>query len=342
MAIQPLKRQIILEATSHLFENQAVLNPAAYAENGLVHLFYRAVRTGNHSSIGYAILKDGQVIWRSPRPVLFPETAPERQGIEDPRIVKLKDRFYLFYTVYDGADAQVAYATADTLPHFRKQRIISPPITYGEVRALCRKSNPTPYVCRCIDPIQDDDTFLWDKDAFIFPEYIHGRIVLMHRLKPEIQLSSFTSFDELGRHRWWHYLENLETHTLLKGTHWFESGYIGGGAPPVRTPDGWLVIYHGVEHTARGYIYRAGALLLDLEQPQKIRSQLPYPLFEPTTSWERNGDVNNVVFPTAAIVHDDIVDIYYGAADKRIGLISFSLHELLRELHKSPYRRHHA
>ena len=130
---------ILLEASSEAFEDQAVLNPAALQEGSTTHLFYRAVHTGNYSSVGYARLENGALVYRSPKPVLTYERAYEQHGIEDPRIVYLDGVYYLFYTVYDGLDAQVAYATATTLPHFTKRGIISPHVSYAELAVECQK-----------------------------------------------------------------------------------------------------------------------------------------------------------------------------------------------------------
>ena len=336
MPIEPLDRRIILQASQQEFESQAVLNPAAFFENGLLHLFYRAVQPGNYSSIGYAIFKDDVLIHRSPEPILRPETAPEMHGLEDPRLIKLGETYYLFYTVYDGKDIQIAYATATTLPHFQKHPAISPPITYGEIKALCDVHGEDSYLCKYSTLNRPPHNFLWDKDAFIFPEHIHGKLVLVHRIQPEIQLLYFNDFNELTHEYWNRYLSKLESHTLLTRKYWFESAYVGGGAPPVRTPDGWLFIYHAVEQGPAGLIYRAGAALLDLDHPLKVIGRLDYPLFGPDEEWEKVGDVGNVVFPTAVVVQEDLVDIYYGAADKRIGKISFPLSQLLTELHNSP------
>jgi predicted GH43/DUF377 family glycosyl hydrolase len=111
-----------------------------------------------------------------------------------------------------------------------------------------------------------------------------------------------------------------------------ETSYIGGGCPPIETEHGWLMIYHGVEDSLKGYVYSACAALLDLENPQIEIARLPYALFKPEYVWELKGEVNNVCFPTGAVVFDDILYIYYGAADERIATASIALPELLKEL----------
>lgn len=113
-----------------------------------------------------------------------------------------------------------------------------------------------------------------------------------------------------------------------------ESGYIGGGCPPIETEAGWVLIYHGVESTPRGLVYSACAALLDLKNPATELARLPYALFSPETTWERNGEVNNVVFPTGTALFGDRLFIYYGAADERIACASVNLSELTQELVK--------
>jgi predicted GH43/DUF377 family glycosyl hydrolase len=109
--------------------------------------------------------------------------------------------------------------------------------------------------------------------------------------------------------------------------------YIGGGCPPIETEAGWLLIYHGVHDTVKGYVYTACAALLDLNDPGKEIARLPYPLFFPDQEWEINGEVNNVCFPTGTILEENTLYIYYGAADEHIAVASVQLNELLDELH---------
>jgi predicted GH43/DUF377 family glycosyl hydrolase len=100
----------------------------------------------------------------------------------------------------------------------------------------------------------------------------------------------------------------------------------------MKTAAGWLIIYHGVHDTVKGYVYSACAALLDLDNPRKEIARLPYPLFFPEKVWELKGEVNNVCFPTGAILENDLLYIYYGAADERIAVASLRLDELLAEL----------
>jgi predicted GH43/DUF377 family glycosyl hydrolase len=111
-----------------------------------------------------------------------------------------------------------------------------------------------------------------------------------------------------------------------------EVSYIGGGCPPIETKEGWLLIYHGVHDTVKGYVYTACAALVDLENPQQELARLPYALFKPVEEWELKGEVNNVCFPTGSVQIDDTLYIYYGAADEQIACASLNISELLKEL----------
>jgi predicted GH43/DUF377 family glycosyl hydrolase len=135
---------------------------------------------------------------------------------------------------------------------------------------------------------------------------------------------------------WKSYFTDFDKHIILTPKFDHESSYIGGGCPPVETQYGWLIIYHGVHDEITGYVYSACAALLDLQNPQIEIARLPYPLFKPEFSWELKGEVNNVCFPTGAVVFDDTLYIYYGAADERIACASLSLSDLLTELLLNP------
>ena len=140
-----VKREgVILEGTSLEFENEGVMNPAVMAEGNTVHMFYRAVREGNHSTIGYCRLEGPlTVVERHTVPLIAPDSGLpdfdyESQGVEDPRIVKIEGIYYLTYTAYDGYSAVGALALSTDLKHFEKKGIITSQITYPQFRELLR------------------------------------------------------------------------------------------------------------------------------------------------------------------------------------------------------------
>jgi predicted GH43/DUF377 family glycosyl hydrolase len=135
---------------------------------------------------------------------------------------------------------------------------------------------------------------------------------------------------------WENYFLHLSDWIMMTSKYPHEVSYLGGGCPPIETPDGWLLIYHGVYDSVDGYVYTACAALFDLDNPLIELARLPYPLFTPKEDWEKLGNVNNVCFPTGALVQNDTLFIYYGAADERVACTSLCLSALLNELKLNP------
>jgi predicted GH43/DUF377 family glycosyl hydrolase len=305
MQLTRIEGAILEPVPEHPWESGAVFNPATLQQGDVIHTLYRAVEGDNFSTIGYAqIDRSGKIIERQPQPVLTRTEPFERQGVEDPRLSLLDGTYYVVYTGWDGYYARVALASSRDLKHYTKHGVIIP--------------------------------FAWDKDAMFFPERVNGKIVLMHRIQRAIQLTFFDDMEELLRvdfDFWGQYLTHLEDYTIMHPEFEWEWLKIGGGPPPIKTQDGWLLIYHGVDHHL---VYRAGAALLDLEDPCRVIARLPYPILEPDRPYEREGDVPNVVFPTGTALFDDELMVYYGGADKVIAAARGSLSELLAELRKHP------
>jgi len=351
MALPHIKDEgIILECSNQSFEQQAVLNPATIKIGGTVHMFYRAIAKDCLSSIGYCQLKNNKVIYRNKTPVIVPEYQYECKGTEDPRLIYLDGTYYLFYVAYDGSDARVTYAISHDLKTFEKRGLVCAQMSYKDTKALFSNNDldPAPLLCQKsfsgrllemyvqeFNAEKKDNAMLWEKDAFLFTEKINDKFIMLLRILPGIQLIFFKDFSELTDDKYWrNYLQRLDRHILMEPRYLFETKCIGAGAPPIKTKDGWLLIYHAVEVTEKGFVYRAAAALLDLERPLKVIGRLKTPLFAPTKDWELKGDVNNVVFPTGTIVEDDKLTIYYGAADKLIAAKSMSLSELVDILKK--------
>lgn len=330
------KGKILLESRSDIeFENGGVLNPACVEKDGIIHMFYRAVRKRNFSTIGYCQIKDGQVVYRMDEPILKPEYLYERMGIEDPRVTYLEGKYYMLYTAYDGINALIAYATSNDLKNWTKKGLISPQISYDEAEDIFRNSgvsNKYTFFEQYYRYENNDKIHLWEKDAMLFPKKINGQFALIHRVLPGIQICYFDDFEQLTQDFWKKYLVNLNNYVIIDPKMEHESGYIGGGAVPIETEKGWLLIYHSVEEHKGNKIYRASVALLDLKNPQKVVGRLPNPLFSPEEIWEKKGEVNNVVFPTTTSIDGDILSIYYGAADDMVGVRTVSLRDLLSKL----------
>ncbi|MDP3436544.1 MAG: glycosyltransferase [Bacteroidales bacterium] len=333
------KEGIILEKSSNEFENEGVLNPAVIRVGDSVHIFYRAVSNGNYSSIGYCRL-DGPLTLaeRWDRPIMVSEFDYEAHGVEDARIVSIENTYYMTYTAYDGINARGALATSKDLKNFTKKGIIVPPITYSEFVDIAENDGDInikyyrnhKFYYQEADP--EKKMLLWDKNLIFFPRKIDGKFVFLHRIRPGIQLVRVKSLDELTLDFWRDYFHHFHKSIVLDPVYSHEYSYVGGGCPPIETEVGWLLIYHGVEKTPRGLVYSACAALLDIDNPTKVISRLPYALFSPEYDWEVIGEVNNVVFPTGTALFGDTLFIYYGAADEQIACASLNLPSLLKEL----------
>ncbi len=335
-----VKREgILLKPTNLNFENYAVMNPGCIKVGNDVHMFYRAVRKGNHSTIGYCRLEGPlKVVERWKEPVMTPEFDYEKRGVEDPRIVYLNGVYYMFYVAHDGKNALVAYATGRDLKKWGKKGVITPRITYDEAEDFFPKHKLKDryfFFESFYKTEHAKDVLLWEKDAFLFPKKFNGKFALVHRILPDIQVIYFRDFKELTDEYWKNYLKHLGDYVVLESKYWYESRHIGGGCPPIETPEGWLLIYHSAEDSNKGRIYHAGAALLDRKNPCKVIGRLKNPLFSPEERWEKRGNVKNVVFPTGAAVFGKRLYIYYGAADTRIAVASLDMNEILEKLLKS-------
>ena len=336
-----VKREgVILETTNLDFEDESVINPAVIVAGGKIHMFYRAVKTGNISSIGYCRLENPlKVVYRATKPILFPSFDYESHGIEDPRIVKIEDTFYMTYTAYDGDNTVGALATSKDLIHFKRLGIITAQISYSKfVELLKNDNNPHHnkyfrlFNQREIATSTGKPLYLLDKDLVMFPHKINGKLFFLHRIRPDIQFMAINKIDDLTPTFWKEYYSKFNKHIFFEPHYNHESSYIGAGCPPIRVDEGWLMIYHSVYDTTEGYVYSASVALLNKFNPSIEIARLPYPLLKPEKDYETKGIVNRVCFPTGAIIWEDRLYIYYGAADKCIACASVPVRELIDEL----------
>lgn len=296
----------IISPSHYSWESKATFNPAAIYENGKVHILYRAMSNDDTSVFGYASSIDGfHINERLNFPVYIPREDFERKkgagnsGCEDPRITKIDDKFYMFYTAFDGINPpRVAMTSINVLDFLNKKwnwdvpKLISPPN-------------------------------MDDKDACLLPEKINDRYVIFHRLEASIWIDFV---DDL----------NFEGEKYLGGNVLFQSradkwdnGKIGIASPPVKTEYGWLLLYHGI---SEGNYYKVSAVLLDLNNPAKILSRLNGSIFEPEMSYEKEGQYANVVFPCGTVVLNNKLFVYYGGADSVTGVATVDINNLLKKI----------
>ena len=253
--------------------------------------------------MGYAQTRDGKnVEERSDEPVMTPSADWEEFGCEDPRITRMDGIFYVTYTAFSRRGPRIALAATKDFKHFEKYGLVGPDLD--------------------------------DKDFVIFPEKINGKITILHRLRMKVQLAYFGSIESLAKPHgnWNSYVRHLNDHEVLRSRFSWEKMKVGIGPPPIKTERGWLVIYHGV---SADLIYRAGAVLLDLDDPKKVVARTTNPILEPEHEFEKKGVVPNVVFPDGAIVRDGELLTYYGGADTVCCVASTPLGAFLDYLEKN-------
>jgi len=301
---------ILEPVPEHDWESKGVFNPAAIEDDpGTVRLLYRTCASDDTSFFGYAESRDGFSVSKrlsipayGPRADFEMKKRPGNSGVEDPRITRIGDICHLLYTAVD----------ADGPPRVAYSRI---PAEDFFARRFDRFSFP-----KLISPPGIDD-----KDAVLFPETVGGKYVLLHRIQPSIDINFRDDLDFRGER------DFLTHHPFIfprRGM--WDSAKVGVNTVPIRTDEGWLIIYHGVSESDRNY--RIGAVLLDLERPDRVVGRSRYPLFGPEEPYEREGLVPNVVFPCGSVVKDGRLVIYYGGADRVIGVASTPLRPLVLRL----------
>ena len=283
----------------------SVFNPGAVRFNDEVLLLVRVEDKQGYSHLTIAKSKDGKTNWQiSPEPVLAaePEFSEAVFGLEDSRIVWLEERqeyiitcVSFFGEVAEESPGISLIATKDFSDFQRLGQQLIPP----------------------------------NKDASLFPKTIKDYYALINRPVVDGRENIWVSFSKdlefWGKNR-----------VLLtpRNRSW-DCSKVGLGPPPIETPDGWLIIYHGVRETGSGILYRVGLALLDLETLEVIRRSRDW-VFGPEENYERVGNVDDVVFPCGAIVDEKTNEllVYYGAADSVVGLVTANLDDVLEYLKK--------
>jgi predicted GH43/DUF377 family glycosyl hydrolase len=255
---------------------RGIVAPEGNYLTGISHLRLARSRDGVHFEVEAA-------------PAFFPADEYETFGVEDPRVTRIADEFYVTYVAVSRLGIVTRLARTRDFRSFERLGVIFPPD---------------------------------NKDVVLFPEKIGGKYYALHRPstsglgRPEIWLAESPDLLDWGHHR----------HLIGTRSGSWDSARLGAGAPPVKTPRGWLEIYHGADQNNR---YFLGTLLLDLEEPGRVLARSEQPILEPEAEYERQGFFGNVVFTCGALLEGNRVRVYYGAADTCMALVDFQLQELL-------------
>jgi len=290
----------ILRPSDWPYPINTVFNPGVTRlADGTTLLLCRIEDRRGLSHLCAARSRNGVDGWQiDPVPTLLPDPShyPEDLwGIEDPRITYVPEQkaYYVAYTSYSRGGPCVSLARTTDFAAFERLGVVMPPE---------------------------------DKDATLLPHRIGDRWALVHR-----------PMEPGGAHIWMSYSSDLEhwedRRRILAAREgaWWDDNKVGLSTPLIETSEGWLMIYHGVRTTAAGGLYRIGLALLDLEQPERCLLRGDEWVFAPETTYERAGDVANVVFPCGYTMGEDgdTLSMYYGAADSYIALATASVRSLL-------------
>ncbi len=300
------KNPILLPKKENAFEARAVFNPAAIEIDGVIYILYRAMSEDNTSTIGLAISHDGVTITeRRDEPIYVPREDFEQKGVqpsgnsgcEDPRITQIDDKLYMLYTAYNGVHPPAVAITNISVKDFVAGK-------------FSKWSKP-----RVLSPVTIDD-----KDACIVPAKFGYGYLVFHRIGNQICADFLLSLKDDGK------MFNRCIEILMPRPGMWDSRKVGIAGPPIKTEVGWLLFYHGVSEEG---VYRIGAALLDLYDPTYVISRLAQPLFEPQEKYEKEGQINNVVFPCGSVLRGDDIFVYYGGGDSVVGVAKCSLSKLL-------------
>ncbi|HPS40625.1 MAG TPA: hypothetical protein PLQ50_01310 [Candidatus Woesebacteria bacterium] len=314
---------ILVPDPNLLWEAQASFNPSVLAERDQYHFLYRSVSAdmdyGGHklnlSTIAYASSNDG-IKLENKRQFITPTETFDKYGCEDPRLTLIDGEYFITYTAIGGwppgpSDIKVALAISKDLKTIEEKHLV------------------TPFNAKAM--------------AF-FPEKINGKYAALLTINTDlppskIAIAYFEKKSDIWSKEYWDkWLANLEDHLIFLPR--LNSDHLEVGAVPFKTLDGWVLIYSHIQNYLKPSlrIFGVEAVLLDLENPEKIVGRTTKPIFIPERDYELRGMVNNVVFPTGAIVVNDELRIYYGAADKVGAFISLKLMSFLSLLKQSEYK----
>jgi predicted GH43/DUF377 family glycosyl hydrolase len=298
----------ILTAENWPYPINSVFNAGAtLLDDGTTLLLCRVEDRTGLSHFCAARSANGKDAWQiDQKPTLLPDPdnfPEELWGIEDPRITFVEElkKYAVVYTAFTRDGPGVALALTEDFHSFERYGVIMPPE---------------------------------DKDAALLPYRIDGNWAMIHRPVSAPRAHIWISYSPD--------LKNWGKHILMmdarKGA-WWDANKIGLSPPPIETPYGWLVIYHGVKQSCSGCIYRLGLALFDLKKPETLIKRGREWIFSPQEPYEQSGDVDNVVFPCGYTIGSDgdTINLYYGAADTSIALATGSINELLEWLDKDKY-----
>ena len=280
------------------FESAGTFNPAVVEKGGKFVMLYRAQDKKGTSTLGYAVSDDGIHFIRSSKPVFGPKAPYEKGGgTEDPRIVQINGTYYLTYTGYnnvdgigkDKRDAQLCLATSKDLLHWTRHGVILP-------------------------AYQGAWNVGWTKSGAIVPLRINGKYWMYYLGEAS---GSRGAMGVASSRELVHWKDALAHPVASTRPGYFDSKVVEPGPPPVITKDGILLIYNGADDDL---VYSTGWILFDRTDPTRVLARADKPVFHPVETWERVGQVPNVVFVEGLVRQGGRWFFYYGGADRNVGV----------------------
>ena len=308
-------------------------NPAVIYDDGKFYMLERAAAglTPFNSCFGLLESEDGVNFTHvKDTPVVTTENLLgwKYGSIQDPRLVKIDNLFYLLY-----AARPYSYSLHPTGTGHPSYFMSEYPGWNGDMKVNMSRSGIA----------VSEDLINWkqvgfttpegldDRDNILFPEKINGKFVLLRRPQRDSEGNLYKGYKPSI---WISYSEDLVEWTepvlIAEPKYEWEGEKIGGSTPPLRTDKGWLVIYHGVDETSA---YRTGAILLDINNPEKVIGRTKVCIMEPEEYYEKVGLViPNVIFPTGNVIIDDELYLYYGCCDTSIGMAKAKVDDILNAM----------
>jgi predicted GH43/DUF377 family glycosyl hydrolase len=276
------------------WEAAGTFNPSVVAQGDKIVMLYRAQDRQGTSRLGYAESSDGVHFTRRADPVFSPAEDYEKDGgVEDPRLVRFGETYYLTYTGYNKKDAQLCLATSQDLIHWDRKGVILP----------ANRGNWN---------------VKWTKSGAIVPEKIDGKywMYFLGTSADNRDQAGLASSSDLI-----HWTEATKAPVLPVRPGKFDSRVAEPGPAPILMSDGIVLIYNGADDKL---VYRTGVAIFDRTDPRKLLWRTDDPVFSPEKDWEKVGQVPNVVFVEGMLEQQNRFLFYYGGADSYIGVAEAS------------------
>jgi beta-1,2-mannobiose phosphorylase / 1,2-beta-oligomannan phosphorylase len=314
----------ILSPVGDSWQEEACFNPNVVKDSSKYVMAYRAISGKvdiggtelNLSTIGRADSQDG-LVFDNRQQLIKPEYEWEKYGCEDPRICKMGDNYYIFYTAISNyppsaEGIKLAVAISSDLKTIKEKHLVTP---------------------------------FNSKAGTLFPEKINGKYAMILTIdtdKPPSQISVayFSELEEIWSERYWrNWYKEKDKHEINLSR--LNTDQVEVGSGPIKTDQGWLLIYAHIQnyYTDKTRIFGIEAVLLDIDNPQKILARTASPFLVPEKEYEKEGQIKNVIFPSGALVEGDNLKVYYGATDTFSAVAETKLSELLKSMKANPVKQ---